>query len=125
MKSIQIDHVHLIWSELVFLLATVRQRDRFRTVWLTLPVMVVLVDDRDAAWVQVDPQEVRPDPHGALQLVGLQDSIQAAVHRVRAQHICQQEGLRCVRDEREAVFDHISVTDRTETLQECFAYLRT
>lgn len=44
--------------------------------------MVVLVDDRDGARVQVDPEEVGPHLHAALQPVGLLDPSQLAVHRI-------------------------------------------
>lgn len=53
--------------------------------------MVVLVDDRDGARVQVDPEEVRPHLHAALQLVALLDSSQLAVHSVHIQCTCWQE----------------------------------
>lgn len=35
----------------------------------TLPIMVILVDDGDGARVQVDPEEVGPHLHAALQFV--------------------------------------------------------
>lgn len=44
--------------------------------------MVVLVDDGDGARVQVDPEEVRPHLHAALQLVTLLNSRQPTVDRV-------------------------------------------
>ena len=42
--------------------------------------MVELVDNGDAAGVQVQPQEVGPHPHAALQPVGLLEPRQLAVH---------------------------------------------
>lgn len=57
----------------------------------TVPVMVVLVDDRDGARVQVDPEEVGPHLHAALQLVALLDSSQLAVHSVHTHCTCWQE----------------------------------
>lgn len=50
--------------------------------------MVVLVDDGDGARVQVDPQEVRPHLHAALQLVGVLDPSQLAVDGVDTQRSC-------------------------------------
>lgn len=63
----------------------------------TLPVMVVLVDDGDGARVQVDPQEVRPHLHTALQLVGVLDPSQLAVDGVDTQGCCcSQRGHHCI-----------------------------
>lgn len=53
--------------------------------------MVVLVDDGDGARVQVDPQEVRPHLHAALQLVGVLDPSQLAVDGVDTQGRCCSE----------------------------------
>lgn len=50
--------------------------------------MVILVDDGDGARVQVDPEEVGPHPHAALQPVALLDSIQLAVHSVHTHGTC-------------------------------------
>lgn len=49
---------------------------------MVLPVVVVLVDDGDGAWVQVDPQEVGPHPDAALQSVAPLDLVQLTVHRI-------------------------------------------
>lgn len=53
--------------------------------------MVVLVDDGDGARVQVDPEEVGPHLHAALQLVALLDSRPSAVDRVHTHWTCWQE----------------------------------
>lgn len=59
--------------------------------------MVVLVDDGDGARVQVDPQEVRPHLHAALQLVGVLDPSQLAVDGVDTQgRCCSQRGHHCI-----------------------------
>lgn len=50
-----------------------------------LPIVVVLVDDRDGPRVQVDPEEVRPHLHAALQPVALLYSSQVAVHCIHTQ----------------------------------------
>lgn len=50
--------------------------------------MVVLVDDRDGARMQVDPEEVRPHLHAALQLVTLLNSRQPAVDRIHTHRAC-------------------------------------
>lgn len=50
--------------------------------------MVVLVDDRDGARMQVDPEEVGPHLHAALQLVTLLKSRQPAVDRIHAHRAC-------------------------------------
>lgn len=68
------------------------------------PVVVVLVDDGDGARVQVDPEEVGPDLHAALQPVAPLDPIQAAVHRVHAHRARRRR--RCGR-----VSDTMQVTD--------------
>lgn len=49
-----------------------------------LPVVVVLVDDRNGPRVQVDPEEVGPHFNATLQPVGLLDLSQPVVHRVHA-----------------------------------------
>lgn len=56
---------------------------------MTLPIVVVLVDDGDGARVQVDPEEVGPHLHAALQLVALLNSSQpAVVDRVHTHRAC-------------------------------------
>lgn len=50
--------------------------------------MVVLVDDGDGARMQVDPEEVGPHLHAALQLVALLNSRQPAVDRIHAHRAC-------------------------------------
>lgn len=63
----------------------------------SLPVMVVLVDNGDGPRVQVDPEEVGPNLHAALQLVAALDSSQLAVDGVHAQCTCQKEELSVLR----------------------------
>lgn len=58
--------------------------------------MVVLVDDRDGARVQVDPEEVRPHLHAALQPVALLDFSQLSVHSIHSQSSCWWESLQSV-----------------------------
>lgn len=58
-----------------------------------LPIVVVLVDDRDGPRVQVDPEEVRPHLHAALQPVALLYSSQVAVHCIHTQWPCCWERL--------------------------------
>lgn len=53
--------------------------------------MVVLVDDRDGARMQVDPEEVGPHLHAALQLVALLKSRQPAVDRIHAHRACRHQ----------------------------------
>lgn len=55
--------------------------------------MVVLVDDRDGARVQVDPEEVWPHLHAALQPVALLDSSQLAVHSIHTHCTCCRESF--------------------------------
>lgn len=57
------------------------------------PIVVVLVDDRDGPRMQVDPEEVRPHLHAALQPVALLYSSQVAVHRIHTQCPCCSERL--------------------------------
>lgn len=77
--------------------------------------MVVLVDDRDGARMQVDPEEVRPHLHAALQLVALLDSGKLAIHGVHTHCTCWQ-----------AAFRHWLLTDTKSFLshEDVFCYLR-
>lgn len=59
---------------------------------LPLPVMVVLVDDGDGSRVQVDPEEVGPHLHAALQPVAFLDTSQLAVHSVHTHCACWEGG---------------------------------
>ncbi len=72
----------------------------------TLPVMVVLMDDRDGARVQVDPEKVGPNLHAALQPVAPLDPSELAVHSVHTH--CTNWGGRNFR-EVAAVTDTISL----------------
>lgn len=84
--------------------------------------MVVLVDDGDGARVQVDPEEVWPHLHAALQLVALLDPSQLAVHSINTQRSCWNKAL----TDRSLLYNQNQFSHMNKDgFSKCFSYLST
>lgn len=73
------------WREIVPVGVRVKFKKPLQSI---LPIVVVLMDDRDGARVQVDPEEVGPHLHASLQPVAFLHSGQLTVDSVHSHSTC-------------------------------------